>query len=132
MVRPTVRGRRTGIGNSQNQGIPHSRTHQIQGVGYQLRFGRARGAGGFCRGPRSRRQLRGRGEHTKESIKERAQKCHERLQTEYHDCIQIHMVPTVEQIRHESFHAALDELKAEGCVRFRGLLIAAHEILTLA
>jgi predicted aldo/keto reductase-like oxidoreductase len=62
-----------------------------------------------------------RGEHTKESIKERVQKSLERLQTDYIDCLQIHMVPTVEQIKHDGFHSAYEELKAEGRVRFLGL-----------
>ncbi len=62
-----------------------------------------------------------RAEHTKESIKERTQKCLERLQSDYIDCLQIHMVPTVEQCKHEGFHAAFNELKAEGRVRFLGL-----------
>ena len=62
-----------------------------------------------------------RGEQTKETIKDRALKCLERMQTEYIDCLQIHMVPLVEQLKHEGFHAAFQELKAEGKVRFLGL-----------
>ncbi len=62
-----------------------------------------------------------RGEQTRETIKERALKCLERLQTEYVDCIQIHMVPEVGQLKHEGFQAAFQELKAEGKVRFQGL-----------
>ena len=59
--------------------------------------------------------------HTKESIKDRTRQCLERLSTDYVDCLQIHLVPTVEQIRQEAFHAAFHELKAEGRVRFLGL-----------
>jgi predicted aldo/keto reductase-like oxidoreductase len=62
-----------------------------------------------------------RGEQTKETIKDRALKCLERLGTGYVDCLQIHMVPTVEQVKHEGYHAAFQELKAEGKVRFSGL-----------
>ena len=62
-----------------------------------------------------------RGEQTKASIKDRALKCLERLGTDTIDCLQIHMVPTVEQLGHEGFHAAFQELKAEGKVRFSGI-----------
>jgi len=62
-----------------------------------------------------------RGEQTKETIKARALKCLERLQTEYIDCLQIHMVTRLEEVRHEGFHAAFGELKAEGKARFLGL-----------
>jgi len=62
-----------------------------------------------------------RGEQTRETIKGRALKCLERLQTEYVDCLQIHMVPEVGQLKHEGFHAAFQELKAEGKARFLGL-----------
>ena len=33
----------------------------------------------------------------------------------------LHMVPTVEQLKHEGYHGAVQELKAEGKVRFTGL-----------
>ena len=62
-----------------------------------------------------------RGDLTKEAIKGRALKCLERLQTEYVDCLMIHMPSTVEQLNTEGYHAAFEELKAEGRVRFRGL-----------
>ena len=62
-----------------------------------------------------------RGDLTKEAIKGRALKCLERLQTDYVDCLMIHMPSTVEQLNTEGFHAAFKELKAEGRVRFRGL-----------
>ena len=48
-------------------------------------------------------------------------KCLERLQTDYVDCFMNHMAPNVEQVTHEAFHAAAEELKAEGKVRFLGL-----------
>ena len=62
-----------------------------------------------------------RGDLTKEAIKGRALKCLERLQTEYVDCLMIHMPSTVEQLNTEGYHAAFEELRAEGRVRFRGL-----------
>ncbi len=58
---------------------------------------------------------------TQEDIKRRFQQCLERLQTDYVDCLMIHMTPRVEQVKHEGFHAAYQELKAEGKVRFLGL-----------
>jgi predicted aldo/keto reductase-like oxidoreductase len=61
------------------------------------------------------------GGSTKEAIRQRFHRCLERLQTDYVDCLMLHMTPTVEQITHEGFHAAAQELKAEGKVRFLGL-----------
>jgi predicted aldo/keto reductase-like oxidoreductase len=58
---------------------------------------------------------------SKEKIKTRFSRCLERLQTNYVDCLMIHMAPTVEQVRHEGYHDAIRELKAEGKVRFTGL-----------
>lgn len=58
---------------------------------------------------------------TKEKIKARFSNCLERLQTNYADCLMIHMTPTVEQVKHEDYHEAIRELKAEGKVRFSGL-----------
>ncbi len=62
-----------------------------------------------------------RGDLTKEAIKDRALKCLERLQADYIDCLMIHNPNPAEQLKTEGFHAAFDELKAEGRVRFRGL-----------
>jgi len=61
------------------------------------------------------------GKSTKDGIKERAQKCLERLQTDYLDCLMIHMTPTLDQIKREGYHEAIKELKAEGRVKFTGL-----------
>ena len=57
---------------------------------------------------------------SKELIKERFAKCLERMQTDYADCLMIHMC-TLDQVGHEAFHAAADELKSEGRVKFLGL-----------
>ncbi len=61
------------------------------------------------------------GKSTKEGLKERTQKCLERLQTDYLDCLMIHMTPTLDQITHEGYHEAIKELKAEGKVKYTGL-----------
>ena len=58
---------------------------------------------------------------SKEGFIKRTQKCLERLQTDYIDCLMMHAPPTVERIKTEGFHAAIRELKAEGRVRFCGL-----------
>jgi aryl-alcohol dehydrogenase-like predicted oxidoreductase len=60
-------------------------------------------------------------ERTKQAYKERAIKCLERLQSEYIDCLMIHMPSTVEQLKTEGFHEAFKELKAEGKVKYCGL-----------
>jgi len=62
-----------------------------------------------------------RGDVSKEALINRAHKCLERLQTDYIDCLMIHAPATVEQIKTEAFHAAINELKAQGKVRFCGL-----------
>ncbi len=59
--------------------------------------------------------------NSKEDIKRRFQACLDRLQTDYADCLMIHGVPRVEQVKHQGFHDAAEELKAEGRVRFLGL-----------
>jgi len=58
---------------------------------------------------------------TKEKLKERFANCLERLKTDYADCLMIHLAATVEQVKHEPYHEAIRELKAEGKVRFSGL-----------
>jgi predicted aldo/keto reductase-like oxidoreductase len=57
---------------------------------------------------------------TKEDIKDRFQKCLERLQTDYADCLMAHMC-TLAQVKHETYHETIRELKSEGKVRFSGL-----------
>jgi len=44
----------------------------------------------------------------------------ERLNTEYIDAYMMSSVSTVEGLRHAGYHAAMDQLKAEGRVRFTG------------
>lgn len=61
------------------------------------------------------------GGSSKENLIARFNRCLERLQTNYADCLMLHMVSTVEQLTHEGYHEAIRELKAEGKVRFTGL-----------
>jgi predicted aldo/keto reductase-like oxidoreductase len=60
-------------------------------------------------------------EDTEETIRDRALKCLERLQTDYIDCLCIHSVKDLALINHTGFHAATDQLKAEGKLRFIGI-----------
>jgi predicted aldo/keto reductase-like oxidoreductase len=56
----------------------------------------------------------------KAAIRERFQKCLQRLGTDYADCLMIHLCPLA-LVKHEPYHEAIRELKAEGRVRFSGL-----------
>jgi predicted aldo/keto reductase-like oxidoreductase len=56
----------------------------------------------------------------KDGIRNRFQKCLERMRLDYVDCLMIHMC-TLAQVKHEPYHEAIRELKAEGKVRFSGL-----------
>ncbi len=71
-------------------------------------------------------KLNVRGEDTKESFLQRTQKCLERLQTDYIDCMMIHSAQTAEKVKSPGFHAAMQQLKKEGKVRFVG--VACHGI----
>ncbi|MFC1492629.1 aldo/keto reductase [candidate division KSB1 bacterium] len=55
------------------------------------------------------------------TLKERFYQCLDRMQTDYADCLMIHMTPEVEQVKHEEFHKTYEELKSDGKVRFLGL-----------
>ncbi len=61
------------------------------------------------------------GKRDKEGLKERARRCLERLQLDYVDCLMIHMTATIDQVKHEPYHEAIRDLKAEGKVRYSGL-----------
>jgi aryl-alcohol dehydrogenase-like predicted oxidoreductase len=61
------------------------------------------------------------GKTDKNGLKQRFLKCLERLQTDYADCLMIHLPQTVEQLKHEPYHQAFQELRAEGRVRYAGL-----------
>lgn len=56
----------------------------------------------------------------KAAIRDRFQKCLERMRLESADCLMIHMC-TLAQVKYEPYHEAFRELKAEGKVRFSGL-----------
>ena len=58
---------------------------------------------------------------TKQKLIERANKCLGRLQSDYIDCLMIHMPSTVAALNNEAYHDAIKDLKAEGKVRFSGL-----------
>jgi predicted aldo/keto reductase-like oxidoreductase len=60
-------------------------------------------------------------EDTKETILDRSRQCFERLGTEYLDCMMIHSAPTVAVLKNEGFHEAMDQLKADGKLRFVGV-----------
>ena len=57
---------------------------------------------------------------TKEGFLKRAQKCLEELEMDYVDCIMMHCPEKTETVKTEGFHAAMQELKAEGKVRYVG------------
>jgi predicted aldo/keto reductase-like oxidoreductase len=61
------------------------------------------------------------GDITREGFLKRARKCLEELETDYFDCMMLHMPERVEVLKSEGFHAAMQELKAEGRVRFVGV-----------
>jgi len=58
---------------------------------------------------------------SKQGFLRRARKCLQELDTEYVDCMMIHMAETVETLKTPGFHEAMDELKAEGRVKFVGV-----------
>ena len=58
---------------------------------------------------------------TKEDILNRAYKCLERLQSDYIDCMMMHSPETIEALKFEPFHEAMDQMKREGKLHFTGL-----------
>ncbi|MFC1661628.1 aldo/keto reductase, partial [Gemmatimonadota bacterium] len=56
-----------------------------------------------------------------ETVVERVRRSLERLQTDYVDAYSMHGTSTVEALSHPGYHAAMDQLKAEGRVRFTGV-----------
>ncbi len=58
---------------------------------------------------------------TREGFLKRARKCLEDLETDYIDCMMMHMPEKAEILKTEGFHEAMKELKAEGRVRFVGV-----------
>jgi aryl-alcohol dehydrogenase-like predicted oxidoreductase len=60
------------------------------------------------------------GETSKQALIKRVEKCLEDLGTDYIDCMMLHCPETVEELKHEGFHAAMKELKANGRIHFTG------------
>jgi len=58
---------------------------------------------------------------TKEGFLKRARKCLEDLDTEYIDCMMMHMPEKVETLATEGFHAAMEQLKSEGRIKHVGV-----------
>ncbi|MFB0566938.1 MAG: aldo/keto reductase [Candidatus Aminicenantaceae bacterium] len=58
---------------------------------------------------------------SKEGFIKRTRKCLEELETEYIDCMMMHMPEKVETLKTAGFHSAMQELKAEGRVRHVGV-----------
>jgi len=58
---------------------------------------------------------------TKEGFLKRARKCLEELEMDYVDCIMMHCPEKAETVKTEGFHAAMQELKAEGRVKYVGV-----------
>lgn len=58
---------------------------------------------------------------SKKELRERFDKCLERMKLDYVDCLMMHMAQSVEQIRHKDFHSLIKELKSEGKIRYTGL-----------
>jgi predicted aldo/keto reductase-like oxidoreductase len=57
---------------------------------------------------------------SKEGFLNRTHKCLEELETDYIDCMMIHMAETIDMLKTEGFHAAMEQLKKEGKIRFVG------------
>jgi len=62
----------------------------------------------------------GMGGTTRDAIAQRFQRCLDRLQMEYVDCLMLHGA-SKDHITHEGFHDAARDLRTEGKVRFLGL-----------
>jgi len=58
---------------------------------------------------------------SKEDFLQRARKALEELDTEYIDCIMMHCPEKAEILKTESFHAAMQQLKTEGRLRYVGV-----------
>jgi len=58
---------------------------------------------------------------SKDGFLKRARKCLKELNTDYVDCLMMHCAETVETLKTQGFHDAMDELKTEGRVRHVGV-----------
>jgi aryl-alcohol dehydrogenase-like predicted oxidoreductase len=60
-------------------------------------------------------------EATKEGIMKRYHKSLEHLQMDYADCLMMHAVDQAADVKHEGFHAAVKQLKADGRLKHAGI-----------
>lgn len=63
---------------------------------------------------------------TTEDVIGRVRKSLERLQTDYIDCLMIHEATDSKIVKNEYFHSAMDQLKAEGKVKYVGISCHGH------
>jgi len=56
-----------------------------------------------------------------ETVMTKVRQCLDRLKTDYVDSFSMHGVSSIEALNHPGYHAAIDQLKAEGRVRFKGV-----------
>jgi predicted aldo/keto reductase-like oxidoreductase len=65
--------------------------------------------------------VEGKAFESKEQVIKMTREALERLQTDYVDCLMIHSADNSTIVKDESFHSAMDQLKAEGRVRSTGV-----------
>lgn len=58
---------------------------------------------------------------SRQDVVERVRAALERLQTDYVDCVMIHGADNTRILKDEAFHGAMDQMKAEGRVRYVGV-----------
>ena len=64
--------------------------------------------------------------NSREDVLSRVRKSLERLQTDYIDCLMIHEATDSKIVKNEFFHSAMDQLKAEGKVKYVGISCHGH------
>ncbi len=58
---------------------------------------------------------------SQQDVVERVRKAVERLQSDYVDCVMLHSAENTRILKDEAFHGAMDQLKAEGKVKYVGV-----------
>lgn len=61
------------------------------------------------------------GETSKEALIKRTEKSLDDLGTDYIDCMMLHCPETVEELKHEGYHAAMKELRDRGRIHYTGV-----------
>ena len=61
------------------------------------------------------------GDTSKQGLIKRVHKALEELNTEYIDCLMMHMPEKVEYLKHENFHAVMQQMKSEGRIHYVGV-----------